>query len=56
MERFMDAVLMTYPPEVQAALQKMADEIAKSNERPEPKPINQMYLWLDFYRAIIGDV
>jgi hypothetical protein len=51
----MENVVLTYPPEMQEQFARMVEEFAKTNEQPEPKPINEMFLWLDFYRIRIAE-
>jgi hypothetical protein len=46
----MENVVLNYPPEIQELFTKLVAELAKANEKPEPKPVNIMFLWLDFYR------
>lgn len=50
----MENIVLTYPPEMQEQFAKMVEEMAAANKPPEPKPINEMFLWLDFYRTVLN--
>jgi hypothetical protein len=45
--------MMTYAPELVEAIQKMADEVEQINKKTEPEKINEVFLWLDFYRVLL---
>ncbi len=50
-----DTVLLTYSPEMQEAVAKMAEEMAKANAEQAPKKTTEYIIWDRYFFALLNN-